>query len=159
MGKRVMFLAAAALLPLLLAGAAAAGEEAAGPDVGDAKAFFARFARLEKTGDPALAELYDDSAAISYQVKDERGRAQSIALTGRQYKEVLRAGKDKPRRMSLNIYSELEYKAEGGRLRISGLRSNSREGTEGTFSLLLVRGADGAWRIAEEKVRVEKAGR
>jgi hypothetical protein len=131
---------------------AAGGAAAVGAPRKSAEALFARYIDLEHAFDPALVDLYADSARIESRVIVV-GRPPTVRTwSGAQYKDLLRRAlqKAKEKKQDLNYYSAINYLAEGGRVRIRAMRYAELQKAVSPVELLVGPDASGTWRIFEE---------
>lgn len=137
----VLLLVTSLLMPL-----ASAGEllEAA-------KAFFARYQRLEQAYDPALAELYSDQARIHLAGPTAEGRMQYFNVPGNIYKGFLRQSMSAARaRGDYSEYRGVSFVREDSTVHIEGIRRSMWKGYERPFSMRIRQRDDGRWVIVEE---------
>jgi hypothetical protein len=146
------FAAAVVLGGLVLGPAAAApAAEAQGEARKQAEALFNRYVALEHDFDPALADLYADTARIESR-RITPGAPPAVRTTpAPQYKDQLR--KVLPiakRRRDLSFYTEVTYAAEGKYVRIRAKRYAEYKRFTSPMELLVGPGPDGRWQILEE---------
>ena len=133
------------------AGAAAPAAEAKGEARKQAEALFNRYVTLEHDFDPAIADLYADTAHIESR-RITAGSPPEVRTTpAPQYKDQLR--KVMPiakRRRDLSFYTEVTYSAEGKFVRIRAKRYAEYKKFTSPVELLVGPGANGQWQIFEE---------
>ena len=119
--------------------------------VRQAKAFFARYVKLEAAYDPAGADLYADEAFIRNIRRYPTGQTRVMTLTGKQYKPVLRllmpvakASGDK------NRYSQVTYQRVGKKVKITGKRYSLLKKYTSPITIIIAPSASKKWLIVEE---------
>jgi hypothetical protein len=131
--------------------AAAPAAEAKGEARKQAEALFNRYVTLEHEFDPAIADLYADTARIESR-RITAGSPPEVRTTpAPQYKDQLR--KVMPiakRRRDLSFYTEVTYAAEGRFVRIRAKRYAEYKKFTSPVELLVGPGANGQWQIFEE---------
>jgi len=115
-----------------------------------AKSFFERYEKLARDFDPAVIDLYADTANIKNTRRMPDGTSRDMALTGTAYKNLLRqilpTAKE---RGDTSKYSEIKYQAEGAGIRITATRYSDLKKYSSPFSLL-IKQQDSQWLILEE---------
>jgi hypothetical protein len=152
--------AALGVAPAARAGATAAATPAAAPAAeatGEARAraeaLFGRYIDLEHAFDPALLDLYSDTARIEHRIVVPGQRPVVRNWSGAQYKELLRRAlqKAKQTKEDLNYYSAISYQREGSRVRIKAMRYAQMQKAVSPVQLLVGPDGGGTWRIFEER--------
>jgi hypothetical protein len=112
---------------------------------------FDRYVALERAFDPAVADLYSDSAVIRNRRTYPTGEVRDITIPAAQYKKLLRQSMKLAKQVGdTNVYSACKYSAEGERVRIACTRFSERKKYSSPISLLV--GPDaGDWLIFEER--------
>jgi len=117
----------------------------------EAKELFATYSERINSFDPAVADLYADDAKIENTRSYPDGTKRTFTVPAPQYKAMLRAAM--PAAKKDNDQSDflgVEYKPEGGKVRIETIRF-SRAKLEGSpVSMVVGVGAAGKWMILEE---------
>lgn len=115
-----------------------------------ARDFFSRYEKLQKDFDPAVIDLYADTASIKNTRRMPDGTSRDMALTGAAYKNLLRQALPVAKeRGDTSKYSEINYLAEGTGIRITANRYSELKKYSSPFSLL-IKQLDGKWLILEE---------
>lgn len=124
--------------------------EAGASPVETARRLFESCRALLENFDPALANCYAVDAHVVLESGDPSASVRE--LSGREYKERVRAALARVRsRGDFVTYREVTYLAEGPNVRVSALRSDSAFPIPSAVTFLLGPGADGEWRILEER--------
>ncbi len=119
--------------------------------VDDARALFERYKQLEKTFDPAAADLYADDAVIKNKRAYPTGQIREIAIPAPQYKALIRQAMPVAKaRGDTSSYSEVTFKVEGTGVRIRAIRFSNLKKYSSPISLFVAPNADGQWLIREE---------
>jgi hypothetical protein len=120
-------------------------------DLAAARRFFDHFTALERDFDPALLDLYADSAMVRTSRKYPDGQVKQLDLSIGEYRAI--AQKALPlaqQARDTNVYSNLKVEPEGNsRARISGTRTSERKQYSAPF-YMVVKGGPNGWRILEE---------
>lgn len=127
------------------------GTPPAGP-IAEAQRLFDRYVSLERRYDPALAELYADSARVKKQRRLPDGQLQHGSMSGAEMKALTRRWTPgAAERSARNEYSELRYQDLGnGYVRIEMLRRQLPKNFTSRQELIVGPGPDGRWLIWEE---------
>jgi hypothetical protein len=131
--------------------AAARAAEAKGEARKQAEALFNRYVALEHDFDPAIADLYSDTARIESRRINPKGPPEVRTIPAPQYKQQLR--KVMPlakRRRDLSFYTAVSYNAEGSFVRIKATRYAEYKQFTSPVELLVGPSAGGQWQIFEE---------
>ena len=133
------------------AATSAPATEAKGEARRQAEALFNRYVTLEHDFDPAIADLYADSARIVSRRINPTGPPEVRTTPAPQYKQLLR--KVMPlakQRRDLSFYTEVTYGAEGSFVRIKARRYAEYKKFSSPLELLVGPGPGGRWQIFEE---------
>jgi hypothetical protein len=120
-------------------------------DTSGAERLFASYVSLSNAYDPALADLYDDSARIQVSRRFEDGTVRELSFSGAQFKRAI------PTLMPVaaasqehEVYSDVSYRAQAdGSVLIRATRTNTTRGFSVPHSIL-VRLIGAEWKIVEE---------
>ena len=119
--------------------------------INKAKELFERYVALEHAYDPAVADLYDDSAHIQTTRLYSSGEEKTITIPAPEYKELIRRVLPLARdREDRNTYSNVTYVLTDGRVRIKALRYSERKENWNPLLLLVGPDEEGDWQIFEE---------
>lgn len=122
----------------------------AGPLVDEAKSFFEKYSELQRKFDPSFADLYGDTAVIMNTRRYPDGTARTTELSGAAYKRLLRQAMPLAKqRGDTNTYSEVTYKEEDGKARITATRYSELKKYSSPLSVLITK-ENGEWVIVEE---------
>lgn len=117
----------------------------------DARAVFERYEQLERSFDPAAADLYADDAVIKNKRTYPNGQVRELVMPAPQYKALIRqampVAKD---RGDTSSYSEVIFKVEGVGIRILATRFSNLKKYSSPISFLVVPNGTGQWLIREE---------
>ena len=137
-----------AVLAFLLLAAATSGAETPNDK---AAGLFARYVSLAEAFDPALADLYSDSAVITNKRTYPGGEVRELSLPASQYKALVKAAMPSAQaRGDLDTYTDVSYATEGERVRITASRHSLLKDYTSPIVLVVGAGADGQWLILEE---------
>ncbi|MBK6900677.1 MAG: hypothetical protein IPH09_15980 [bacterium] len=130
---------------------AAAGEEPNARLVA-AKALFERYMTLERAFDPAVADLYADSATVRNLRRYPTGQVREMKLEGARYKALLLASLPTAKeRGDLSAYTDVAYEVLAtGEVAITATRYSELKQYSSPLALRIAPQADGVWRIVEE---------
>ena len=144
----------AAILLLALAAlpvTATAGDE---PDARlvAAKTLFERYVTLERAFDPAVADLYADSATVRNLRRYPTGQVREMKLEGARYKALILASLPMAKeRGDLSVYTDVAYEVLAtGEVAITATRYSELKEYSSPLALRIAPQADGVWRIVEE---------
>jgi hypothetical protein len=153
----------AALLPVLFAASVAivpvhAAEPAnmsaasqASPQESKARAVFGEYVRLGEAFDPALVDLYAETAKISNRRVFPDGTSRELAMPAASYKPLLRRVMPVAKEQNdVSRYSDVRYAVEGDNVRITATRYSVMKDYSAPHALLVGPDADGTWRVLEE---------
>jgi hypothetical protein len=130
--------------------AAASAQPAADTAITQAKALFEKHVALERQFDPAVADLYSDTAVIKNKRTYPNGQVRELTMPAPKYKALIRTMMPLARqRGDTNTYSECSYSPEGERVRIKCQRFSELKKYTSPLSLLVGPSPDG-WLIFEE---------
>jgi hypothetical protein len=118
-----------------------------------AEQLWARYMALEAAFDPAMADLYADSALIQNRRTYPTGEARTVTLPAAQYKLLVRQAMPLAKaRGDINRYSECRFTERGttDRVRIVCSRYSVLKNYTSPVALLVGPGPTGAWLIFEE---------
>lgn len=119
--------------------------------VDQAKVLFNKSVKLGNAFDPAVADLYSDSAVIRNTRRYPNGAIRIMTFTGKQYKELIRlvmplakARNDKSR------FSQVTYKRIGGKVKISAKRYSLLKKYTSPLTVIVAPDSKKRWLIVEE---------
>ena len=139
--KRLLFALAVATLPLSCYADSATNE---------AKRVFGSYADLERKFDPAVADLYSDDATIKITRRYPDGKSRTMTIPAPAYKQLIRQLMPlAKKRGDTNKYSDVAYKAEDGKVRVTATRYSDLKKYSSPLSLLVAKKND-KWLIVEE---------
>jgi hypothetical protein len=116
-----------------------------------ARAVFDDYVRLGEAFDPALADLYADTAKISNRRVFPDGTSREMAMPAPSYKPLLRRVMPVAKEQNdVSRYSDVRYTVEGENVRISATRYSVMKDYSAPHTLLVGPDIDGAWRVLEE---------
>lgn len=122
---------ASLLVAALLASAPAMAE-------GEAEAVFAKYKSLERAFDPAVADLYCDSALIRNVRTYPDGQVRTLELPAPKYKQLIRSVMPAAQaRGDVNTYSNVTFSSEGANTRINASRYSELKKYTSPISLLV----------------------
>lgn len=120
-------------------------------DTSTVEGFFAHFVALEQAYDPAVGDLYADSATIYITRVYFDGSTENLSLSAKNYKEAIIV------MMSLaelagdsSEYSDLTFTQEGENVRIAATRYSVLKDKSGPYEMLIGPDGQGGWLILEE---------
>ncbi len=141
------------LLSLLAVACAAAATEVA-PDtrLAAAQAFFERYVALEKAFDPAVADLYADTATVRNLRRYPTGQVREMKLEGTRYKALIVATLPPAKeRGDLSVYTDVTYEVLAtGEVAITATRYSELKKYSSPLTLRITPRLDSVWRIVEE---------
>ena len=141
-------------LPVISAGAAhagAPGKTQVSPQETKARAVFDAYVRLGEAFDPALADLYADTAKISNRRVFPDGTSRELAMPAPSYKTLLRQVMPVAKeRNDVSRYSDVRYVVDGDNVRIHAMRHSVMKDYTAPHTLLVGPDTDGTWRVLEE---------
>ena len=115
-----------------------------------ARTLFGKYQSLERSFDPAAADLYCDSALIRNIRTYPDGQRRTLELPAPRYKELIRTAMPLARsRGDYNTYSGVAYAPEKGNVRITATRYSVLKQYASPLSLL-VGPCNGGWAVLEE---------
>lgn len=118
---------------------------------GSAEALFAEYQRRAADFDPAVADLYCETATIRNTRTYPDGQQRVLELPAVKYKELVRAAMPAARaRGDKSKYSEVAYTQEGDNVRITAMRYSELKQYSSPLSLLVGPCNDGDWAVLEE---------
>ncbi len=133
-------------LSLLTAGTAIAGEK-----VKQAKKIFSQYVTLAEKFDPAVAELYSNTAKIQNTRIYPDGRRKVMSLDGKKYKVLIRIGMPLSKaRGDTNKYTEVNYVKKDSKVTITATRYSNLKKYSSPLTLVVGADTDGKWRILQE---------
>jgi len=134
--------------------AAKVGEGKAESATEKAKAFFERYVRLERDYDAILYELYSQEATV-----EVTGGRKNEQLSLKKYRPLLLKSLSAARKQGDHVsYTDVVYKPEGERVRISMTRASEVDGT-GPASMLVGPDGSGHWVIFEQSLQLQTGRR
>ena len=140
----------AALLATVVAAPVTAAPPAEDP-VTAAATLFEAYVRLEHAFDPALADLYADTAVIRNRRIYPTGQERVLEIPAATYKELIRSALPLAEaRGDRSTYSDTGYAVEGSNVRITTTRFSELKQYSSPLSLLVGPAPDGRWLILEE---------
>jgi hypothetical protein len=117
------------------------------------QAAFQRYQQLERTFDPALAELYADDAVVWMTRHHPDGRVGQLKIPGAIYRQFLRQSMAEARaRGDYNAYTDVRYRAEGDGVRVTAVRRSLWRHYRSPYSALWTEVRPGKWCIVEERL-------
>ena len=141
--KRLLVLAAMVVI-------GAVGAEAATP-VDNARQLFDKYQSLETSFDPAIVDLYTDSAKIQNKHTLSNGQSRNLRLPAPTYKALIR--RSMPQSKANNdrsTYSNVNYKQVGENVRITATRFSLFKKDSTPISWVMGPTKNGKWKILEE---------
>jgi hypothetical protein len=122
----------------------------AGPATDEAKKIFDRYVALERNFDPAVADLYSDDAILKNIRRYPDGTSRTLTLPASKFKQLVKEAMAAAKKLGdTNKYSEVTYKEEDGKVRITATRSSDLKKTSSPMSLVVTKRGD-KWLIVEE---------
>lgn len=119
--------------------------------VGEAKALFKLYDRLEKDFSPKVADLYADDAVIKNTRTYPTGDKKQMQIAAADYKALIRKAVPLAKeRGDTNEYSKVTYAKEGDGVRIKATRHSNLKDYDSPLSLLVEPDDTGTWLITEE---------
>lgn len=116
-----------------------------------AKTLFGRYTALERAFDPAIANLYADTALIRNKRTYPAGQVRELTFPVSQYRSLIKTAMPlAAARSDFSTYSDVSYAMEGERVRITAKRFSNLKKYYSPFSLLVGPSAQGSWLIHEE---------
>ena len=116
-----------------------------------AKELFDRYVALEHAYDPAVADLYADSAHIQTTKLYATGKEQTVTIPAAEYKALIRRVLPLAEtRNDRNTYTNVIYVLKQEMVRIKALRYSENKENWNPLLLLVGPGAEGDWQIFEE---------
>ncbi|MDP2653039.1 MAG: hypothetical protein Q8Q08_03300 [Candidatus Omnitrophota bacterium] len=116
-----------------------------------ARVFWDRYVAMERSFDPAIADMYADDAVIKNYRRYPNGQVREMILGAPEYKDMIRGTMGLAKlRGDASRYSNFSYKAEGERVRIVCSRFSELKKYDSSYELLVGPGPDGTWLIFEE---------
>jgi hypothetical protein len=143
---RVAIVLACALCPAL------SGAQSVSADRASAEEFFAKYIALESAFDPALADLYSNSAVIRAYRRYPDGTERSMSFSAGQWKALIAQGMPAAESMGdRSTYSNVRISIRGADARIEAHRYSVRKCyTDQRYYMLLQRQSNGEYLIVEE---------
>jgi hypothetical protein len=133
----------------LLVAMAVGPSQAQSPDA--ARTLFGKYQSLERSFDPAAADLYCDTALIRNTRTYPDGQKRTLDLPAPKYKELIRSAMPLAKsRSDYNKYSGVAYAPENGNVRITATRYSVLKQYASPLSLLVGPCKGGAWGVLEE---------
>lgn len=118
---------------------------------GQAEQIFDAYQALEHSFDPALADLYCDTALIRNVRTYPDGQKRTLELPAAKYKELIRAVMPLAEaRGDYSTYTDAKYVPEARNVRITAVRHSLLKNYSSPISLLVGSCNDGDWAILEE---------
>lgn len=123
----------------------------ASPQETKARALFERFVQLNEAFDPAIIDLYADTAKISNRRVFPDGTSREMAMPAPSYKALLRRVLPEAKANNdVDRYSDVRYTLEGDNVRITATRYSVMKDYSAPHTLLVGPDSDGTWRVLEE---------
>lgn len=117
----------------------------------DAEALFERFQALGQAYDPAVADLYCDSALIRNVRTYPTGQQRVMEFPGHSFKEMIRTVMPLAKaRGDVSTYSEIQTEAEGANVRMTAVRFSVLKSYSSLVSILIGQCPDGGLGVLEE---------
>lgn len=140
-----------ATIPALPAQAGTPAKTQASPQETKARAVFDDYVRLGEAFDPALADLYADTAKISNRRVFPDDTTREMAMPASSYKTLLRRVMPVAKEQNdVSRYSDVHYTVEGDNVRITATRYSVMKDYSAPHTLLVGPDTDGTWRVLEE---------
>ena len=112
---------------------------------------FEKYIALGAAYDPAVADLYSDSAFIKNTRRSPDGESRSMTLPALTYKSLIREVMPKAKEAGdSSSYSDVKYIPDGQRVRIEATRYSNLKKYSSPFVLVVGPSEDGTWLILEE---------
>ncbi len=116
-----------------------------------AEKLFADYQGLADAYDPALADLYCDTAVIRNTRTYPTGQQRKLEIPASQYKALVRSAMPLAKaRGDTNRYSNVAYQLEGANVRITATRYSALKHYDSPISLLVGACNGTAWAVLEE---------
>jgi hypothetical protein len=116
-----------------------------------AQAIFDKYQLLEHSFDPALADLYCDSALIRNTRRYPNGHARTIEIPAGKYKQLIRASLPAARASGdYSSYSNVSFVPEGPNVRVIATRYSVLKKYSSPMSLLVGSCGGTGWGVLEE---------
>lgn len=137
--------------PSVLALLVFAGASLAKQPQAPAQVVFDKYQSLERSFDPALAELYCDSALIRNTRKYPNGQTRTIEIPAAKYKELIRALLPAAKASGdYSTYSNVAFSPAGSNVRITSTRHSVLKNYSSPMSLLVGSCGGADWGVLEE---------
>ena len=132
-------------------GSTPSATQASAPPLARAKELFETYVRLGRSFDVGVADLYADSARIVNRRRYPNGETRTLNLDGSRYKELIRSTMGLAQATGdRDAFSRIQYRLEGGRVRIRATRFSERKKYSSPFTMLVGPDASGRWVVFEE---------
>ncbi|WP_191055893.1 hypothetical protein [Planktothrix sp. FACHB-1355] len=119
-----------------------------------ARQLFEQYQRLSSNFDPALLNLYDPTAKIYMTVHYSNGQMRRMNLSFENFRQLMLTSLPLARtRGDRNTYSQVRYRPEGNRIRITAQRYSHLYRNTNPHSMLVGPNATGKWVIFEEAMQ------
>lgn len=116
-----------------------------------AQVIFDKYQSLEHSFDPALADLYCDSALIRNTRKYPNGQTRTIEIPAAKYKELIRASLPVAKASrDYSTYSNVVFAPDGSNVRITTTRYSVLKKYSSPMSLLVGSCTGSGWGVLEE---------
>ncbi|MEG5172684.1 hypothetical protein [Microcoleus sp. B3-D7] len=120
-------------------------------ELNKAEKVFANYQSLERAFDPAVADLYCDTALIRNVRTYPGGRQRTLEFPAPKYKDLIRAAMPVAKaRGDYSTYSKIVYSLEGKNVRITATRFSVMKNYSSTISLLVGKCNSGQTGVLEE---------
>jgi len=119
-----------------------------------ARQLFEQYQRLGSSFDPALLNLYHPSAKIHMTVHSSNGLLRKMSLSFKDFRQLMLTSLPLARtRGDRNSYSQVRYRREGNRIRITAQRYSHLYRNTNPHSMLVGPNATKKWVIFEEAIQ------
>lgn len=126
-------------------------ESASATSTDQAKVVFDRYVELERSFDPAVADLYADDALIKNKRTYPTGQERKFTIPASKYKVLIRLSMPLAKvRSDTNSYSNVSYTKESNGVRVHASRFSTLKKYSSPLSLLIAPDKFGRWLIHEE---------
>ena len=127
------------------------GDVRADAYVNQAKKLFQKCVQLSNAFDPAVADLYSDSALIRNTHKYPNGSTRVMTLTGKQWKALVRQVMPLAKaRNDKDTFSQVTYKRMSGKVKISANRYSLLKKYTSPVTMIVMPDSQKKWHIVEE---------
>lgn len=121
------------------------------PSIVEAQRLFKQYTDLEKSYDPAQAELYAPTAVIKDTRVYQDGESKTLTWTGENYKQIIKAQLPVARaRNEQYVYSQVSYSKEGNNVRVRCTRSLPAKKYSSPLEMVFAPSQKNGLKIVEE---------